>query len=73
MLEDSFAASLHAYINKDELPLLKESESRDDFDFVHEIEPHQLDVFHTYSDITWKQLSREIVRRVPEAELNDIS
>lgn len=65
--EGSFSASLHAYINKDELPLLQSnSESRDEFDFVHEHKPHQLDVFQTHSDLTWKQLSREIDRRVPE-------
>lgn len=64
MKTDSFSASLHAYINKDELPLLQESESRDDFDFVHEDEPHQHDVFHTYSDLTWKQLAREIEHKM---------
>lgn len=69
MQKDGFAASLHAYLNKDELPLLQsESESRDEFDFVHENEPHQLDVFKTHSDLTWKQLSREIDRRAPKEE-----
>lgn len=68
----SFAASLHAYINKDELPLLQsESDSRDEFDFVHEAKPHQLDIFKTYSDLTWKQLSREIDRRAPKEEFPD--
>lgn len=66
MPKDAFAASLHAYLNKDELPLLQsESDSRDEFDFVHEDEPHDLGCFQTYSDLTWKQLVREIDRRAP--------
>lgn len=72
MLKGSFAASLHAYINKDELPLLQtESDSRNEFDFVHENDAHELDIFQTYSDLTWKQLSREIDRRAPEEEFSN--
>lgn len=64
MPEDRFAASLHAYINPSELPDLQ-LQDRDRFDFVHEDEPHQLDVFLTHSDLTWHQLREEIDQWVP--------
>lgn len=69
MPKGSFSASLHAYLNKDELPLLQLN-SRDKFDFVHE-ESNQLGCFKTESDLTWSELSTEINKWASEQEFCD--
>lgn len=60
-----FGASFHVYINKDELPVLMArgyipSDSRDEFDYVYELEPHDLRKFKTYSDLSWPVLRQEL-------------
>ena len=63
MTEGNFAATFHVYLNRDELPLLKATpkpDTRDQFEFVEEIEPHEKKVFATYSDLSWGILRKEM-------------
>jgi hypothetical protein len=68
----SFAATFHVYLNKDELPLLKSTpkpETRDQFDFVEEKEPHEKKAFATYSDLSWAILRKEMARYAAQMDM----
>lgn len=72
MPKGSFAATFHVYLNKDELPLLKEKpkpDTRDQFDFVEENEPHNQHAFATYSDLSWKILRKEMAKYAAKMEV----
>lgn len=72
MTEGNFAATFHVYLNRDELPLLKavpKSDTRDEFEFVEEIEPHGKKVFATYSDLSWGILRKEMANYAAKMEL----
>jgi len=63
MSKGNFAATFHVYLNRDELPLLKATpkpDTRDQFEFVDEAQPHELKAFATYSDLSWTILRREL-------------
>lgn len=63
MPEGNFAATFHVYLNKSELPLLKATpkpDTRDQFEFVEENTPHELQTFATYSDLSWSILRKEM-------------
>lgn len=66
MPADNFAATFHVYLNKGELPLLKATppkpDTRDQFEFVDEREPHEKKVFATYSDLSWRILRKEMAK-----------
>jgi hypothetical protein len=69
MPKGNFAATFHVYLNKDELPLLKakpKPETRDEFDYIEEREPHEKKTFATYSDLSWSILRKEMARYAAE-------
>ena len=71
MPEGNFAATFHVYLNRDEIPLLKRAPrpgTRDEFEFVDEKPPHELSVFATYSDLSWKILRRDMARYAAEMQ-----
>lgn len=72
MTEGNFAATFHVYLNRDELPLLRSTgkpDTRDQFEFVKEREPHEKDVFDTYSDLSWGILRKEMANYAAKMEL----
>ncbi|WP_431040576.1 hypothetical protein ACQUSR_00890 [Streptomyces sp. P1-3] len=52
-----FGASFHVYLNENELSVeAHDPESRDAFDYIDEVAPHEKKSFTTYSDLSWRAL-----------------
>jgi hypothetical protein len=72
MPKGNFAATFHVYLNRDELPLLKSQpkpDTRDEFEFVEEKEPHEKRFFATYSDLSWAILRKEMAQYAAKMEI----
>ncbi len=63
MLEGTYAATFHVYLNQSEIERASPEEgTRDVFDFVDEDEPHEPKKFATYSDLSWRVLRKELAK-----------
>ena len=61
MSKGNFAATFHVYLNRDEMfRATPRPDTRDQFEFIDEKEPHELLAFPTYSDLSWRILRKEM-------------